>query len=102
MGRIAVDIALLPNAEMSERAISINAQLVRDYGSPIVLSKDDCLPHVSLAMGCIEADRIGTVGEVLSDLATEHPVGELVVTGIATTLSEANKRALAEFLSGTP
>jgi hypothetical protein len=102
MGRIAVDIVLLPDEEMAERAIAVNARLVRQYGSQIVLSKEDCLPHISLAMGCIESDRIEAVGEILKEVAREHAVSELVVTGVVTTLGVKGQQTSSFALATTP
>ena len=53
MNKIAVDVVLLPSDEMTDRAIRANTELVEKFGSEIVLNKKNCLPHISLAMGCI-------------------------------------------------
>ncbi len=101
MSRIAVDIVLLPDAAMTERALRANTLLVQQSGSEIVLSADDCLPHVSLAMGCIESGRIRAVHTVLQDLARDHPLGELVVTGIVTTLNAQGRQNSSFALANT-
>jgi 2'-5' RNA ligase len=102
MGRIAVDIVLLPDEEMAELTIEANARLVRQYGSQIVLSQADCLPHISLAMGCVEPDRIEAIGEILKETAGEHPIGDLVVTGVVTTLDAKGQRTSSFALAKTP
>ena len=77
MSRKAVDIVLLPDEAMSERAIRINEKLVEEFGSKIVLNKDDCLPHISLAMGCIEQGDLVSIEEILKEIAQQCPVKQL-------------------------
>ncbi len=101
MGKKAVDIVLLPDEAMTDKAIEANAELVRKYGmdsthstssgragSPqaeIVLDKDNCLPHISLAMGCIEDSNISAAGKVLEEIAEQNPVGKLKAVGVEVT-----------------
>ncbi len=93
MGRKAVDVVLLPDEAMTNRAIEANTELVRKYGmdstgSPqaeIVLDKSNCLPHISLAMGCIEDSDISAAGKVLEEIAEQNPAGELKVVGVQVT-----------------
>jgi len=82
MGRIAVDVVLLPDQAMTRWTIQINRELVRQYGSEIVLSEKTCLPHVSLAMGCTEERDTDSIRELLQRLAKETPVKQLNATGI--------------------
>jgi hypothetical protein len=96
MSRIAVDIVLLPDETMSERAIEVNSQLVREYDSQIMLSKDDSLPHISLAMGCIESGQVVSIGNAMREATVNYPHGELIVTGIVTTLN-AKGRQISSF-----
>ena len=65
MGRIAVDVVLLPDETMTDKAIEMNAKLVKQFGSEIVLHKEKCLPHISLAMGCIDEEDITFIEKVL-------------------------------------
>ena len=84
MSRIAVDVVLLPDEVMMARAIEINAELVKKFGNKIVLNKENCLPHISLAMGCIEESDIASVGRVLEEIANETSLPDLKVVGIRT------------------
>jgi len=85
MGRKAVDVVLLPDEAMTDRAIEANTEMVRKYGTEIVLDKSSCLPHISLAMGCIEDSDIGAAGKVLEGIAEQNPVGELKVVSVQVT-----------------
>jgi 2'-5' RNA ligase len=86
---------------MSERAIAANARLVEKYDSQIVLGKDNCLPHVSLAMGCINEQDVQPIAQVLGTIAGECPIGELTVTGIAATLNAKGQQVSSFILAQT-
>ena len=85
MGRIAVDVVLLPEEAVRESAIELNAELVRRFGEKIVLNKGSCLPHISLAMGCIEESDIPAIEEILARIASETSLGDLSIVGISVT-----------------
>jgi len=82
MSRIAVDVVLLPDEAMANKAIEVNADLVKKFGNKIVLNKENCLPHISLAMGCLEETDIASVEKILETIAEETPPGNLKVLGI--------------------
>ena len=82
MGRIAVDVVLLPDGAITDMAIKINAELVKKFGDKIVLHKANCLPHISLAMGCLEETDVAAVEKILEAIAKEIPPGNLKVIGI--------------------
>jgi len=82
MGRRAVDIVLLPTEAMMDRAIEVNARLVKKFGKKIVLNKENCLPHISLAMGCVDEKDIAGVEKVLKPIAEQCPMGDLRVVGV--------------------
>ncbi|MBN2018640.1 MAG: hypothetical protein JW749_00260 [Sedimentisphaerales bacterium] len=73
MTRLAVDIVLLPDRPMTDFAIAANAVLVQNFNSEIVLNTKNCLPHISLAMGCINPDDIIQIGESLQGLVLITP-----------------------------
>ena len=82
MVRMAVDVVLLPDEAMTQRSIDVNAELVGQGSSKIVLNKEDCLPHISLAMGCIDEEDIGEIGQILEKLAGESGLRDLKVVEI--------------------
>jgi len=97
MGRIAVDVVLLPDEAMTNRAIEVNAKLVEKwldfarhgepvepFGKKIVLDKENCLPHISLAMGCIDERDLVAVEKVLMAIAERYAMDELKIIGIQT------------------
>ncbi|MBN1359912.1 MAG: 2'-5' RNA ligase family protein [Sedimentisphaerales bacterium] len=96
MSKIAVDIVLLPDETVSAQAVAVNRDLVERYGRHIVLDGEH-LPHISLAMGCIETEDIEPARRDLEVVARECPPGDLVITGIATILNAA-ARQISSFL----
>ena len=84
MSRIATDVVLLPDEATMDRAIEINKELIRRYRPEIVLNKRTCLPHISLAMGCVEQEEIEAIGSVLERVASEQPVADLRIVGLET------------------
>jgi 2'-5' RNA ligase len=82
MARIAVDAVLLPEEKMMDRALEINRQLVRNYHSEIVLNKESCVPHISLAMGCLDEADLDTAANVLRGLAQGTAVRRLEIVGV--------------------
>lgn len=79
MARIAVDAVLLPSKTMTDKAIEAN-RLLSD--SAIVLGKESRLPHISLAMGCIETGDISDIKGVLRQIAEECDLDRLRIAGI--------------------
>jgi 2'-5' RNA ligase len=82
MDKKAVDVVLLPDEAMTEKAIETNAELVKKFGKKIVLNKENCLPHISLAMGCVDEDDVASVDKILQTIAKECSLGDLKVSGV--------------------
>ena len=92
MGRKAVDVVLLPTEAMMDKAIEVNAELVKKSGKKIALNKENCLPHISLAMGCVDERDIAAIGKVLQIIAKECSLGDLRVIDIRTTANSAGEK----------
>lgn len=97
MGRIAVDVVLLPDEVMTNKAIEVNAKL----GGEIVLNKENCLPHISLAMGCIDERDVPAIEKALTAIAERCTIGELKIIGIhkSTNLSDDSQDSRGETVS---
>ena len=80
---------------MTDKAIEANRQLLRGCGDEIVLNKEGCLPHISLAMGCIDEADIGDIGSILEEIAGKCTVDRLRVVGIHVGTSSAGKKVSA-------
>jgi len=100
MTKKAVDVVLLPDEEMMDKAIQVNAYMVHKFGSEIVLNKENCLPHISLAMGCIDERDIASIKRLLETIAKESkeligglkPTLPLKVTGIRTSINARGEK----------
>jgi len=95
MAEIAVDVVLLPSEEMADKAIEANRQLLKQcagFPDKIVLDKENCLPHISLAMGCIDEKDIADIEKVLQTIAKQYSLEQLNVTGIHVGISSGGEK----------
>lgn len=65
-----------------DRAVEANRRLVEEFGRKIVLHKKTCLPHISLAMGCIQTDDIATALTLLPGISQDISLPQLTVIGV--------------------
>jgi hypothetical protein len=82
MGRAAVDVVLLPDEQTTELLIEANQKLVKQGNNEIILNKESCLPHISLAMGCIDEGDLDEIGIILRDIAKTITFNKLFICGI--------------------
>lgn len=82
MGKIAVDVVLLLSQEMASQAIEANKRLLKQHTDQIILNHQNCLPHISLAMGCMDDRDVVNIGEILHKIAKRNNPGKLHILGI--------------------
>ncbi len=92
MVMLAIDVVLLPEEAMMERVIALNKNLVEKFNSKIALNKQNCLPHISLAMGCIEQKQVGEERAKLEEISKEISPGELKAVGIRTVVNQVGEK----------
>ncbi len=92
MAEIAVDVVLLPTEDMADKAIAANKELLKQYAHKIVLDKENCLPHISLAMGCIDERNIDEIEKILKTAAKESSLGQLSAVCIHTESNQAGEK----------
>jgi len=92
MAEIAIDVVLLPLEEMADKAIAANKELLKQCADKIVLDKENCLPHISLAMGCIDERDIDNIEKVLRTIANQSSLGQLNIIGIHTGTNSAGEK----------
>jgi len=92
MGRKAVDVVLLPTEAMMDRVIEVNRKLIEKSDKKIVLNKENCLPHISLAMGCVDERDIVAIEKALQTIARGYSLGDLRVIDIRTTADSAGEK----------
>lgn len=92
MNRIAVDCVLLPSEQMMDKAIAANERLCGEGGDEIVLSRENCLPHISLVMGCICESDVTVIGAILQDIAKQFSFDKLTATNICVETSSTGRK----------
>jgi len=92
MAEIAIDVVLLPLEEMADKAIAANKELLKQCADKIVLDKENCLPHISLAMGCIDERDIADIEKILQAAAKQSSLGQLNIIGIHTGTNSAGEK----------
>jgi hypothetical protein len=78
MPKIAIDVVLLPDSSMTGQAVDISRRLSKKSNGKILLNKETCLPHISLAMGVIDRDDTPHVSGILRDLSARFTVFNLL------------------------
>jgi 2'-5' RNA ligase len=78
----AVDIVLLPPPEIMGMAVGANCRL-EDSLPGIALNRADCLPHISLAMACVETGRLGEVERIVGAIGQRTGSLSLSIIGVA-------------------
>lgn len=69
MAKIAVDVVLLLPDEVMTQAVAVNKKL---SSQEISLNKNNCLPHISLLMGCLDEQDIPMVSAILQECASSY------------------------------
>ena len=95
MAKIAVDVALLPSEGVTNQAIEANKGLLKQYADRIILDKENCLPHISLAMGCIDEQDIPDIEKILQTIVEKYHPGQLSVLGINTGTNSLGEKVSA-------
>ena len=64
---VAVDVVLLPPKEIAGLCVKLSRKLNEISGDDsVTLSLTETIPHISLAMGAVDPDAVGDLGESLS------------------------------------
>lgn len=77
--KIAVDIVLIPPAEVLQFAIGINKTFPDTVAENYVLDAKICIPHITLLMGLITKDELPEVSRKLDALAKKFSVLNLTI-----------------------
>ncbi|MBD3296768.1 MAG: hypothetical protein GF392_05315 [Candidatus Omnitrophica bacterium] len=70
---IACDIVLLPPVKIMNEAIRVNQEIIEGGDNDIVLDAKTCIPHITLAMGCVDRAKLPEVDGILKDIAANFP-----------------------------
>ncbi|MCH7977567.1 MAG: hypothetical protein IH935_01155 [Acidobacteria bacterium] len=91
MAKLAVDVVLLPSEAMMDQAIALNRRLPGCSDQGMILNKKDCLPHISLAMGCIAGEAVPLIQTILGKIAQRFPKLDLTATAVRAVTSPAGR-----------
>ena len=80
MATLAVDVVLLPPEDIMDKAIELNQKLLKKDDRNMVLHKENCLPHISLAMGCLDEKDLPKIREILEEIAQQFSPLRLQIT----------------------
>ena len=101
MTKIAIDIVLLPSEEVMDKAISANRELLTQNPDKIILNKENCMPHISLAMGCISQSQISDAEEILSSIAENYINETLKFIGFSTSTNSIGEKVTVAIIEKT-
>ncbi len=91
MAKLAVDVVLLPSEAMMDQAIALNRRLLGRSDQGMILNKKDCLPHISLAMGCIAGEAVPLIQTILGKIAQRFPKLDLTAIAVRAVTSPAGR-----------
>lgn len=77
MAKIAIDVVLLPDESMTDYAVEVSQRQSKQFNDKIVLHKQKCLPHISLAMGAIEESDLPEINKILQEIAFHFKIFKL-------------------------
>jgi len=79
MGKMAIDVILLPPEDIMDKAIKINRACKDDS---IRLNKKDCLPHISLCMGVARHADLSKIKKIIDVIGQETPALKVCIVRI--------------------
>jgi len=71
MTKIAIDVVLLPPEEIINFCVDINRKAKERGEAKGPLEKEDFIPHISLAMGCMEEKDFDKISKVITEVADQ-------------------------------
>ncbi len=94
MKRFAINVVILPPDPVMDLALEWNHMLRKARPTNIALGKLQYLPHISIVMGCIRADRLDHAKGMLQSIATQHRTLELQMPDIRTVSTESGNKVI--------
>ncbi len=92
MTQIAVDVVLIPSEEIMNIAIQANRELLKQYPNKIILDRENCLPHISLAMGCINQRQTEDIEVIIQKITEEYSIGFLHIIDVHTNTNASGEK----------
>ena len=80
MPKLAIDVVVLPDAKMSSKAVEVSKLQSEKSNGKILLNSENCLPHISLAMGVIDEKNVKEASGIIKEIASQFEIFELKVS----------------------
>src|SRR3989338_2430371 len=93
--KIAIDVVLLPPEEIMDLCVGINQKAAQKGLAHFILGKEDYIPHISLAVGCIEEKNIKRIQQLLRETASSNPSMQLQILEFFSVTSSSGKKVFA-------
>ncbi len=93
--KIAIDVVLLPPEEIMDLCIAINKKAARKLLAHFPLGKEDYIPHISMAVGCIEEKNLKKVKQIVKENAPSFQAMPLQITDLFSVISSSGKKVFA-------
>ena len=71
MPKFAIDVVVLLDAKMTDKAVEVSKLQSEKVNDKILLNSENCLPHISLAMGVIDENDIEEASGILNKIAAQ-------------------------------
>lgn len=72
MSQIAIDVVLFPSEEMMSEAIKLNKKIALPNQKEFQLNKENCIPHITLSMGCVDESNINIIENILLKISNKY------------------------------
>jgi len=80
MAKIAIDIVILPPADIMELSIKQNSEMIKKHKPEQVLDEDNCMPHITLLMGIVDENDLEKIKSILFDISKDFSALNLNIT----------------------
>jgi hypothetical protein len=97
MSSIAIDVVLLPDQSLTGLAIDASKKYSLRFPYGMALNTENCLPHISLAMGVIKQNQLSQFSGMLSTIASTWSICALKVRSCRS-YAISTGQIVAEFL----
>lgn len=81
--KIAIDVVLLPPDEIMDLCISINREEAAKGNSKKELGLNDFIPHLSLAMGCVQTENLSKIKKLIQEISHKTAPLKLQIIDLA-------------------
>lgn len=78
---MAIDVVLLPSKEVSVGSIKLS-ESITDSQNKILLDPQNCVPHISLVMGCIDVEKLDKIKKIVQEIIKKYEPLKFKIIGV--------------------